>query len=132
MLNINFVISGNRKKYIFFVRNLLGFYSSKSFAQPFSVWKSQHKFKCIGNRNLAGLVYFYKQPQITVIVVNVVSNVYIQILILQSIRNRYFKDQFIMAEIAYRPQMAMCDLVVDTTGAALWTSSEIAAILVDD
>jgi uridine kinase len=44
-------------------------------------------------------------------------------------RNRYFKDQFIMAEIAYRPQMEMCDMVVDTTGAALWTTSEIAAIL---
>jgi uridine kinase len=44
-------------------------------------------------------------------------------------RNRYFKDQFIMAEIAYRPQMAMCDMVVDTTGAALWTTPEVAAIL---
>ena len=37
-------------------------------------------------------------------------------------RNRYFKDQFIMAEIAYRPQLAMCDLAVDTTGAALWAT----------
>jgi uridine kinase len=44
-------------------------------------------------------------------------------------RNRYFKDQFIMAEIAYRPQMAMCDMVVDTTGAALWTTPEVAAVL---
>jgi uridine kinase len=44
-------------------------------------------------------------------------------------RNRYFKDQFIMAEIAYRPQMELCDMVVDTTGAALWTTPEIAAIL---
>lgn len=44
-------------------------------------------------------------------------------------RNRYFKDQFIMAEFAYRPQMAVCDIVVDTTGAALWTTPEIAAIL---
>ncbi len=43
--------------------------------------------------------------------------------------NRYFKDQFIMAEISYRPQMAMSDMVVDTTGAALWTTPEIAAIL---
>jgi len=43
--------------------------------------------------------------------------------------NRYFKDQFIMAEISYRPQMAKCDIVVDTTGAALWTTPEIAAIL---
>jgi uridine kinase len=44
-------------------------------------------------------------------------------------RNRYFKDQFIMAEIAYRPQMAICDMVVDTTGAALWTTAEIADLL---
>lgn len=44
-------------------------------------------------------------------------------------RNRYFKDQFIMAEIAYRPQMEISDMVVDTTGAALWTTSEIADLL---
>lgn len=44
-------------------------------------------------------------------------------------RNRYFKDQFIMAEIAYRPQMEICDMVVDTTGAALWTTAEIADLL---
>jgi uridine kinase len=44
-------------------------------------------------------------------------------------RNRFFKDQFIMAEIAYRPQMSMCDMVVDTTGAALWTTEAIAKIL---
>jgi uridine kinase len=44
-------------------------------------------------------------------------------------RNRYFKDQFIMAEIAYRPQMEVCDIVVDTTGAALWTTPEVAKIL---
>ncbi len=44
-------------------------------------------------------------------------------------RNRYFKDQFIMAEIAYRPQMALCDLVVDTSGAALWATPEVADIL---
>jgi len=44
-------------------------------------------------------------------------------------RNRYFKDQFIMAEFAYRPQMAVCDIVVDTTGAALWTTPEIAQLL---
>ncbi len=45
-------------------------------------------------------------------------------------RNRYFKDQFIMAEIAYRPQMEVCDMAVDTTGAALWTTPEVAKILV--
>lgn len=39
-------------------------------------------------------------------------------------RNRFFKDQFIMAEIAYRPQMEMCDMLVDTTGAALWATPE--------
>ena len=44
-------------------------------------------------------------------------------------RNRYFKDQFIMAEIAYRPQMQVCDMVVDTTGAAIWATPEFAEIL---
>jgi uridine kinase len=46
-------------------------------------------------------------------------------------RNRYFKDQFIMAEIAYRPQMELCDLTVDTSGAALWATPEIRRILDD-
>lgn len=44
-------------------------------------------------------------------------------------RNRFFKDQFIMAQIAYRPQMEVCDMTVDTTGAALWTTPEIKEIL---
>lgn len=44
-------------------------------------------------------------------------------------RNRFFKDQFIMAQIAYIPQMEICDLLVDTTGAALWVTHEIANIL---
>jgi uridine kinase len=44
-------------------------------------------------------------------------------------RNRFFKDQFIMAQIAYRPQMEVCDMVVDTTGAALWTTPEVAEML---
>jgi len=44
-------------------------------------------------------------------------------------RNRYFKEQFIMAEFAYRPQMEVADMVVDTTGAALWVTPEIARIL---
>ncbi len=44
-------------------------------------------------------------------------------------RNRYFKDQFIMAEIAYRPQLEVCDICVDTTGAALWTTPEVATML---
>ncbi len=44
-------------------------------------------------------------------------------------RNRFFKEQFLMAEKCYRPQMAVCDLVVDTTGAALWATPETAALL---
>jgi len=44
-------------------------------------------------------------------------------------RNRFFKDQFIMAQIAYIPQMEVCDMVVDTTGAALWVTPKIAEIL---
>jgi uridine kinase len=43
--------------------------------------------------------------------------------------NRFFKDQFIMAQFAYLPQMEACDMTVDTTGAALWTTPEIAKIL---
>jgi uridine kinase len=45
------------------------------------------------------------------------------------LRNRFFKDQFIMAQFAYLPQMEVCDMTVDTTGAALWTTPEIAKIL---
>ncbi len=44
-------------------------------------------------------------------------------------RNRFFKDQFLMAQICYRPQMEVCDIVVDTTGAAIWATGEIAEIL---
>jgi len=44
-------------------------------------------------------------------------------------RNRYFKDQFIMAQIAYQPQMEICDITVDTTGAAFWVTPEIAKLL---
>jgi len=39
-------------------------------------------------------------------------------------RNRFFKDQFAMAQKCYLPQMELCDILVDTTGAALWTTSE--------
>jgi len=45
------------------------------------------------------------------------------------LRNRFFKDQFIMAQTAYLPQLEVCDMCVDTTGAALWTTPEIAKIL---
>ncbi len=44
-------------------------------------------------------------------------------------RNRFFKDQFLMAQKCYRPQMQVCDMVVDTTGAAIWVTPEIAKIL---
>lgn len=44
-------------------------------------------------------------------------------------RNRFFKDQFIMAEIAYRPQLEVCDICVDTTGARLWATPPVADIL---
>jgi uridine kinase len=44
-------------------------------------------------------------------------------------RNRFFKDQFLMAQKCYLPQMEVCDIVVDTTGAALWATPEIAKIL---
>jgi len=43
--------------------------------------------------------------------------------------NRFFRNQPLMAEKCYRPQMEICDLVVDTTGAALWATPETAAIL---
>ena len=40
-------------------------------------------------------------------------------------RNRYFKDQFIMAQVAYLPQLLTCDIAVDTTGAAFWVTPEV-------
>ncbi|MEN6571937.1 MAG: hypothetical protein ABFD24_08860 [Anaerolineaceae bacterium] len=47
-------------------------------------------------------------------------------------RNRFFKEQFIMAQIAYIPQMEVCDLVVDTTGAAIWATPEFSKWLKND
>jgi uridine kinase len=44
-------------------------------------------------------------------------------------RNRFFMTQFMRANDCYRLQMAACDLVVDTTGAAIWATPEIAQIL---
>jgi uridine kinase len=44
-------------------------------------------------------------------------------------RNRFFKDQFLMAQKCYRPQMEVCDILVDTTGAALWVTPDVAEIL---
>ena len=40
-------------------------------------------------------------------------------------RNRFFKDQFIMAQVAYLPQLLTCDIAVDTTGAAFWVTPEV-------
>ncbi len=44
-------------------------------------------------------------------------------------RNRFFKDQFLMAQKCYIPQLQMCDIAVDTTGAAIWVTPEIAEML---
>ena len=44
-------------------------------------------------------------------------------------RNRFFKTQFMRAEEIYRPMMERCDMVVDTTGAALWMRPEMAEML---
>jgi uridine kinase len=44
-------------------------------------------------------------------------------------RNRFFKDQFLMAQKCYLPQMQVCDMVVDTTGASVWATPAIAEIL---
>jgi uridine kinase len=44
-------------------------------------------------------------------------------------RNRFFREQFLMAQQCYVPQMEVCDMVVDTTGAALWATPEIAGVL---
>jgi hypothetical protein len=38
--------------------------------------------------------------------------------------NRYFREQFIMAEEIYQPQMMLCDMVVHTTDAAIWLAPE--------
>jgi uridine kinase len=40
--------------------------------------------------------------------------------------NRYFRTQFLRAEEVYRPLMTVCDMVVDTTGAAVWLTPELA------
>jgi uridine kinase len=44
-------------------------------------------------------------------------------------RNRFFSSQFVMAQKCFLPQMEVADIVVDTTGAAMWTTPEIADIL---
>jgi len=47
-------------------------------------------------------------------------------------RNRFFKTQFLRAEDIYRPLMETCDIVVDTTRAALWATPAIQEILNKD
>jgi len=44
-------------------------------------------------------------------------------------RNRFFQTQFLRAEDCYQPQIEKCDIVVDTTGAALWATPELVNIL---
>jgi uridine kinase len=39
--------------------------------------------------------------------------------------NRYFREQFLMAEAAYKPQMGMCDMLIDTTQAEVWLTPEV-------
>jgi uridine kinase len=43
--------------------------------------------------------------------------------------NRYFKTQILRSREIYQPMMAVCDVVVDTTSAALWVTPEISALL---
>jgi uridine kinase len=44
-------------------------------------------------------------------------------------RNRYFRTQFLRAYDCYRAQMEVCDILVDTTGAAIWATAEITRAL---
>jgi uridine kinase len=44
-------------------------------------------------------------------------------------RNRFFKTQFMRAEDCYRSLIEKCDIVVDTTEAAIWATPEIIKIL---
>ncbi len=45
------------------------------------------------------------------------------------LRNRFFKEQHVMAYKCYIPQMELADLVIDTTGASFWATPEIQEIL---
>lgn len=40
------------------------------------------------------------------------------------LRNRFFKEQPVMAVKNYQPQLKLCDIFVDTTNAALWITPE--------
>ncbi len=41
------------------------------------------------------------------------------------LRNRYFKEQYPMAQKCYHPQLEKCDIFVDTTNAALWVTPAV-------
>ena len=43
--------------------------------------------------------------------------------------NRYFREQFLMAEQVYKPQLELCDLVVDTSRAEIWATPAIQTLL---
>lgn len=43
--------------------------------------------------------------------------------------NRYFREQFLMAEEVFKPQMALCDLVVDTSRAEIWVTPALQTFL---
>ncbi len=43
--------------------------------------------------------------------------------------NRYFREQFLMAEQVYKPQMELCDLVVDTSRAEIWATPSVQSLL---
>jgi len=42
--------------------------------------------------------------------------------------NRYFREQFLMAEQVYKPQMELSDLVVDTSRAEIWATPSVQAL----
>jgi len=43
--------------------------------------------------------------------------------------NRFFREQFLMAETVYIPQMEKCDLLVDTTRAEIWLTPSLKKIV---
>ncbi len=43
--------------------------------------------------------------------------------------NRYFRTQFLKAELCYRAQLEICDVAVDTTQAYIYVSKEVSNIL---
>lgn len=45
------------------------------------------------------------------------------------LRNRFFREQPPMAWKNYQPQLNVCDIFVDTTGAALWVTPEVKKLL---